>query len=451
MKQFKYLVWFIVLMLISCLGFIYYNLGDQKIIVGVKVGGVSLGGLSVAAAEELLKDKAETLLNKSVEFYAENYLLKTSLGKIGLRIDQKAIAAQAYLLGRSGSIWSRITSRRMIRLKGQDLKPELSFDEQVLNNFFGRLEHELAISPVRAIVTLTPQGKVSYTKEEIGRTIGRQELLARLRTAVVFEKISRIEIPLQKINPVLNVKEIHQWGLDNVLGIYTTSYNQNNVDREHNIVNASAAIDNVLIFPKQSFSFNSWVGPRLSLTGYREAPIIYQGKLIPGVGGGVCQVSSTLYNVVLLANLSVIKRINHSLVSSYVPLARDAAVADGVVDFSFQNLNTEPILIVAKAKRGQLTMAIMGKKDKWLRVELETVVLEEYSFGTKEILDKTCPLGERIKVQSGKLGYKAELWRTVYFNNGEVKHEKVNTSIYKSQIEEYKIGVENFENETPVN
>ena len=226
------------------------------------------------------------------------------------------------------------------------------------------------------------------------------------------------------------------------MGIYSTKFDPSKPDRVQNLKTACSALDNSLIYPGQNFSFNTWVGPRVSEAGYKEAPVIFMGKLVPGVGGGVCQVSSTLYNAVLLSNLAIVQRFNHTLPISYVPFGQDATVVYGGIDFIFENTNPNPILIVAKVDPPFVTVAILGAKVGWEKIVLETKTIEIYPYSTKEITDPTLPKGTKMKYQDGLKGCKVELWREVFKNDSQSQKELVNTSIYPAQPEEYKIGTQ---------
>lgn len=144
------------------------------------------------------------------------------------------------------------------------------------------------------------------------------------------------------------------------LGSYTTYFNPRNYNRSHNIRLSAKAIDHQLIYPGQLFSFNQWVGVRSLRRGYLPARIIVRGEYSEGVGGGICQTSSTLFNSVDQAGLTIVERNSHSKRVTYVPKGRDATVSWGGPDFQFQNSFDEPILIEATVKGGRLTVNIYG-------------------------------------------------------------------------------------------
>ncbi|RAP75658.1 VanW family protein [Paenibacillus montanisoli] len=168
---------------------------------------------------------------------------------------------------------------------------------------------------------------------------------------------SVIDAPLVDVYPrvdrelLANIKE-------KPIGQYATYYNSRNKNRSHNIKLAAKAINNTVIFPGETFSFNKVVGKRTKEKGYLEAPVIVRGELSEGIGGGICQVSSTLFNATDRAGLRIVKRYSHSRNVPYVRPGRDATVSWDGPDFVFQNLYNQPILIRAQAVPGKLFVAI---------------------------------------------------------------------------------------------
>ena len=147
-----------------------------------------------------------------------------------------------------------------------------------------------------------------------------------------------------------------------MLATYSTKYNAGDSNRSYNIALACKKINGVVLGPGDIFSYNDTVGPRTASRGFRTANVYVGNKVEPGIGGGICQVSSTLFNTAVLSDLNIVYRTNHSLTVSYVPLGRDATVSDGSIDFKFENSTGEPIKIVASASGGTNTISIYGKK-----------------------------------------------------------------------------------------
>lgn len=142
------------------------------------------------------------------------------------------------------------------------------------------------------------------------------------------------------------------------IGYYTTYFNPRNFNRSHNIKLAAEAINNYVLLPGEIFSFNRVVGQRTKQKGYLEAPVIVQGELSEGIGGGICQVSSTLFNAVDRAGIHIVKRYSHSRKVPYVPPGRDATVSWNGPDLLFQNKYPYPVLILAKSRHGQVYISV---------------------------------------------------------------------------------------------
>lgn len=170
-----------------------------------------------------------------------------------------------------------------------------------------------------------------------------------------------IEAPRLKIHAKVD-SELLAHIRDKRIGHYVTFYNSRNKNRSHNVALAAQAINNTVVFPGEHFSFNRVVGMRTTAKGYRQAPIIVRGEFSEGIGGGICQVSSTLFNAVDRAGLVIKQRYSHSRNVPYVPPGRDATVSWGGPDFAFQNLYNQPVLIRAHAGGGQMTVAVYSSE-----------------------------------------------------------------------------------------
>jgi len=154
------------------------------------------------------------------------------------------------------------------------------------------------------------------------------------------------------------------------MGTYSTKFNSSQKERSYNISLSSNAIDGTILLPGDVFSFNEIVGPRSTSAGYKTAPVIFEGELVDGIGGGVCQVSSTIYNSVLKSQLGVVERVNHSIPSTYVPKGLDATVAYGFLDFKFKNTTDFPIYIESFVNKNILTVNIYGHQTNNREVKL---------------------------------------------------------------------------------
>jgi vancomycin resistance protein YoaR len=189
----------------------------------------------------------------------------------------------------------------------------------------------------------------------------------------------------------------------------------------------------VIILPGESFSMNKALGPRTHENGYKEAPIIFKNELVPGTGGGVCQVSSTLYNTVLLAGLDVIEREHHSMTLSYISPGRDATITEDSIDFRFVNNLDYPICLHAAVNGNVLNISILGKKrDDGLLIKLRTEVIRMYNPKPDiVILDNTLEYGQTVTERKAKKGIRVALYREAYKDNKLQWRQKLTEDYYK--------------------
>ncbi|WP_078378918.1 VanW family protein [Sutcliffiella halmapala] len=194
-------------------------------------------------------------------------------------------------------------------------------------------------------------------KEQVGYRLDRQLFREYFYKYFFSNGPSEVEAPLMEIYPKVDSELLSQIRVQQI-GQYATYFNSYNKSRSHNIFLAAQAVDNHVVFPNETFSFNKVVGKRTTERGYLRAPIIVSGELAEGVGGGICQVSSTLFNAVDRAGLKIVERYSHSRKVPYVPPRRDATVSWYGPDFRFQNQYNQPILIRAKRYGGMMVVKL---------------------------------------------------------------------------------------------
>src|SRR5205807_8651585 len=168
---------------------------------------------------------------------------------------------------------------------------------------------------------------------------------------------------------------------------FSTSLGGSSKNRVHNIELACRAIDGTVLLPGDIFSYNETVGPRVPSAGFREAPVIIHGELQTGTGGGICQVSSTLYNAVLLADLTVLRRSHHAFPVHYLPAGRDATVVDGALDFKFKNTLKNAIAIDAKVVKRRVVFNLYGDPGEHREVEIVSSGAARVGAGLRRVSD----------------------------------------------------------------
>jgi vancomycin resistance protein YoaR len=226
-------------------------------------------------------------------------------------------------------------------------------DEFMFNEFVDKLNKQIAQQPINA--TINEQGQIVPGKS--GYKIDRDAFTKEFLTYFFNHGSLITEIPIITVHPKVDSELLADIRVKQI-GSYATYYNKNNNERSHNISLAAEAINNHVVFQGEVFSFNEVVGKRTKEKGYLPAPIIIKGELYEGVGGGICQVSSTLFNAVDRAGVQIVQRYSHSRRVPYVPPGRDATVSWYGPDFTFKNVHNQPILIRATANHGTVYISI---------------------------------------------------------------------------------------------
>ena len=248
-------------------------------------------------------------------------------------------------------------------------------------------------------------------------------------------------IPLEITEPNITIEKLGVEAFPKRLAKFSTRYDASNTNRATNIELSCKAIDGKIIFPGDNFSFNGTVGPRTKSKGYMLAGAYSAGELIESYGGGVCQVSSTIYNAALYANLEIVERYNHSATVSYVDPSRDATVSYGSRDFKFKNSRTYAIKIKATAKNGILTIEIWGipEEEEYL-IEITSEVTDVIAYNTKYIYDKSLGKDEEIIQTIGVNGAKSIAYKSIKKNGVTISKTVLSEDSYKPMTRVIKTG-----------
>lgn len=240
-----------------------------------------------------------------------------------------------------------------------------------------------------------------------------------------------VELPVTLEQPKLTTEEFQSALFRDELAAASTPFNASLIGRSINVRLATEHCNGVILNPGDTFSYNQTVGPRTYERGFQDA-IVYVGATAEdGVGGGICQVSSTIYYAALRADLEIVERSAHSRMVTYVPLGEDATVAWGSKDFRFKNNTDYPIRIDTTAGKSSIKIHLIGTKTSDKVVKMETKVHKTTPFGVQYVLNPTLPLGTEKVKSNGYTGYSTETWRVVYENGKEISRTLENKSVYK--------------------
>lgn len=405
---------------------------SEKIITGVHVGPVDLSGLSRGRAAEKLAVLADKLAACNIILKYGDSAWPVDAGSLGVRLDTEKTLQKALAPGHTGSLLQQWRERRRVKRDGINIPPAVAIDRSRLEKGITDLAGEIIIEPVNAGFQIMPDDSVKIIPGRMGTKVDFVALHENIVQALTGGNLqnAEVELPLLSVPPQRTTEDIAAMGINGLVARYATQFDSGQAGRTYNIKVAAAALDGMLIPPGEEFSFNRVVGPRSSEAGYKNANVIINNELVQGLGGGVCQVSSTLYNAVLLANLKVTDRSNHSLPIGYVPIGRDATVVYDAIDFRFVNNRDCYIYIKSQVTGNTLSIKIYGNKETMPRVEVASWITETIEPEIIYEKDPHLARGEQVIKQQGSKGYKAVTVRYVW-QDGKKIAETLPASFYQ--------------------
>lgn len=266
---------------------------------------------------------------------------------------------------------------------------------------------------------------------------------------IVSQDQETFTIPLKVLKPKVTVKSLGQEAFPDLLASYSTTYSTGNYNRSTNISLAARSVNGYVLMPGETFSYNSTVGQRTAARGYKEAGVYLNGEVTTGLGGGICQVSSTLYNAILLANLEIVERSNHTFKPTYVPAGQDATVSWGAPDFKFKNNRNYPIRITATAGNGSVSFNVYGlKTSDDYEVKIVSSEIGSIPFSTQYQETSSLPAGTQKITQAGSNGCKTQTYKILYKNGAEVSRTLINSDTYKPHNQVVSVGTGAVASET---
>ena len=272
-----------------------------------------------------------------------------------------------------------------------------------------------------------------------GKRLLKDDLLKLIDDNIT--KLEDIVIPVEDVMPIVTSNLLSR--INGIIGEFSTSFKGSSKNRIENIKLSANAISNKLVLPGEEFSYNKATGPRTAESGYRAANVIIGGELTPDIGGGVCQTSTTLYNALLRADLTIVERHNHSIPVGYVPIGQDAAVAYGYLDLKFKNNFDFPVFIYSKVVGDRVYVYIYGDKNsKDYTIKVSSQIVETIQPKTQTIIDPSLEPGESIVIQKGRTGYKVVTYKSKVKDGKVISKEQISTDHYRKKDYIYKTGQE---------
>ncbi len=397
---------------------------------GVTVAGVPVGNLTPNEADKKLEERVRSILAQPVQLQVEGKVVQLSLEQLGLGLDTKGSVDQAYQIGREGSIAQRAISKRQASQQGAAFTLSKHWDEKKLEEALKQNLLAFNIPAQDASYSITTAAAMDIKPEKSGKLVDMTALEGTVKALDIFRP-AEIAVQFKPDMPKLTAAQLEGQKITGLVASYTTSFDPSKVSRSTNLRVAAKALDGTVVKPGDTFSFNGVVGERTEDAGYQDALVIVNGEFVPGLGGGVCQVSSTLYNVLLLADLPIVERNNHSLVITYAPLGQDATVAYPSLDLKFKNDSSSYLLIRSKVTTNTITFYLYGQPNPDRQVLISNITNSVIPDKEQRVVDKSLPAGTTQIKQYGAPGYVVTSYRTVKIKGQVIKRESLGKSVYQ--------------------
>lgn len=427
----------IIFLLSAYLTYMYkYTLSwDNYIYSGVKVESVDISGKTKEEAIELLKENyGDAILNKKLSVKALENIYDMDYGKLESKYNIEDVVDESFDYGKSSKMLEKY---RMLKThSGKEINLDFTYDPTYIDEFIETIATEVNVAPINAKLSMASSGKFNVSEDKPGYEIDKEKLKTDIISNIngkVDEKVE-IEAKVDEIKPNVVASELSK--INSKIASFSTRYSHNSTnDRAINVEIATNAINGKLLMPGDTFSYNDVVGKRTAAKGYRNAPVIVGNKVEDDLGGGICQVSSTLYQAVLRTGLKSVERYNHSLGTSYVPLGLDATVDFGSsLDYKFRNTFNSPIYIEGVTSKDRvLSFNIYGNSASTGRTyEIVSEAYETINAGVKNVEDPNLLEGQTVVEKNPINGTKVKVYRKVYENGTLIDTEFLSNDTYRS-------------------
>ena len=378
----------------------------------ISIKEVEICNITKQQALERLKRQIEpAIANSFIVLNSNTGKWKLNYPKAGVSYKYDEAVNEAYILKDSGNIFTKVFRAINSFESNRSIDIPYTCDTASINNFIDIVAQDVDKPYVDATIKLV-NGKFIITDEIPGKFLNKQKVYDLIIQQLENATGATIELPIEGISPRLKKSDL--LNIKDKLGEFSTQFNASDNDRVSNLSIATRNASDVLILPDEVFSFSKIVGPRLEKYGFKMAKIIMNNQYVSGIGGGICQVSSTLYNAVLYSNLEIVQRVNHSLPSTYIEIGRDATISGDYIDLKFKNNTGYPIYVYGEMKGNKVKFTVYGKNDIPDRfVEIKTEMVLKTEPTTEIIEDPTLPEGTVVEERKASPSYTVKSYKVI--------------------------------------
>ena len=416
---------------------------NATIHTGVYVDGIDMSGMTRTEALDALNTYVDEMGAETLTLHIGDNELTPTLAELGLTsTNEDEIVEEAVMLGKTGNIIRRYKDRKDLEHENKNYQLAWALDTELVTGYVNNQCKKFDQKAVDA--TLKREGgSFAVVDGQIGLVLDADSSITTITDFIENEwdhTDGSLDLPVETDYPRGTAEELSK--VKDVLGTFTTSYSTSGASRCKNIATGTSHINGTVLYPGDTFSAYEAVSPFSEANGYAMAGSYLNGKVVDSLGGGICQVSTTLYNAVLRAELEVVERSNHSMIVTYVEPADDAAIAGTYKDLKFKNTLDAPIYIEGVTSGKQVTFTIYGQETRPANrtLKFESVTLSTTEPGVQIVADAGQPIGYIVR-ESAHKGVVAELYKHVYVGGKEESVTKVNKSNYKATPRTITVGI----------
>lgn len=412
------------------LAYFYQYMQKDIIYSNVFINQIPVGEMTRERAKEVLREKQSY---KNIIFRYEDKEYSYSLEELGFLMDYDQAVQSAYQIGRQGAFFENLKQVARLKVLHNQESVTLNFRENIpaLMEKVGKINSENYVEPRDASISI--ENNYAIKKEIVGRKIELDKVESLIMQHLKPNEDIVIDLPIKRIMPKLTSEGLKR--INGKIGQFSTRFNSSIAGRVENIKVATGSVNSTVLAPGEEFSFNKTTGDRGLADGYKEASIIINGKYEKGVAGGVCQVSTTLYNAALYAGLDITRRRPHSIPAGYVDIGRDAAVVSGEFDLRFKNPYDYPILLKGYVSGNTVVFQVYGDVNTHKKVNLTSKTVSRIPRKVIYRNDPTLPKGKQVVEEAGRDEIHSITYMTI---NGETK--VINKDRYPAKAQVVRVG-----------
>lgn len=405
---------------------------DNVVYPGVKVEDVDLSGKTKAEAQKILKEKyGDALVKKIINIKAPQKTYKLDYEKLNAKYNIDKVVNEAFSYNKDKNLLEKNKLIKSPTPKQYKLIDSFSYDQNPVKELIAVMQKEINKEPANASIAMASRGNFTITPDKKGAKLNTEKLEKDILSKIGGELNGEVEVqaPIEEVQASVTGDKLSK--VNTLISTFNTDFSTSTAARSTNITLATKSINGKLLMPGDVFSFNDVVGQRTASKGYQEAPVIIGNKVDSGLGGGICQVSTTLYNAAIRANLQTVERVHHTMPSHYIGLGMDATVDYGNIDYKFKNTLEFPVYIEASIDNRRIVFNVYS--DKSLTVKTYDLVNEVYETIQPEVKytnDPNMDEGVTETVQPASIGYKVRVYKNTYENKKLIAHDLITNETY---------------------